>query len=50
MLQRQIVVKGLGKQIEIEDPVYTKYASTSFHSVTWIFIFVNVTTYRTVSL
>jgi hypothetical protein len=49
MLQRQIV-KFLGKQIDIEDPAYTKYAGTSFQSIIWIFISVNVTIYRTVSL
>jgi len=31
MVQRQIV-KALGRCIDIEDPIYTKYASTSFHS------------------
>jgi hypothetical protein len=30
MLQRQIVVKGLGKQIDIEYPVCTKDAISSF--------------------
>jgi len=40
MLQRQIVVKGLGKQIDIEYPAYTKYdASTSFQSIVWMLIF-----------
>jgi hypothetical protein len=39
MLQRQIVVKALGKQIDIEDPAYTKYAGTSFQSIIWILIF-----------
>ena len=48
MLQRQIVVKFLGKQIEY--PVGAKDVITSIHSLTWIFIFVNVTTHRTVSL
>ena len=34
MLQRQIVVKALGKQIDIEYPAYTKYdAGTSFQSI-----------------
>jgi hypothetical protein len=47
MLQRrQIVVKGLGNQIAIEVPAYTKYAGTSFQSIAWMIIFVNVTTYR----
>jgi hypothetical protein len=40
MLQRQIVVKGLGKQMDIEYPAYTKYdASTSFQSIVWMLIF-----------
>jgi len=40
MLQRQIVVKGLGKQIDIEYPAYTKYdANTSFQSIVWMLIF-----------
>jgi hypothetical protein len=31
MLQRQIIVKALGKQIDIEDQAYTKYdAGTTF--------------------
>jgi hypothetical protein len=46
MLQRQIVVKGLGKQIDIEDPAYTKYASTSFQSIVWMLIFDIVTINR----
>jgi hypothetical protein len=51
MFQRQIVVKDLGKQIDIEDPAYTKYdAGTSFQSIVWISISVNVTIYRTVTL
>jgi hypothetical protein len=48
MHQRQIVVKFPGKQIEY--PVDAKDAITRIHSLTWIFIFVNVTTQRTVSL
>jgi hypothetical protein len=45
MLQSQIV-KGLGKQIDIEDPAYTKYAGTSFHSIAWMLIFDIVTIKR----
>ena len=47
MLQRQIVVKALGKQIDIDDPAYTKYdASTSFQSIVWMLIFDIVTIKR----
>ena len=45
MLQIQLV-KGLGKQIDIEDSAYTKYAGTSFQSISWMLIFVNVTINR----
>ena len=45
MLQRQIV-KGLGKQIDIEDPAYRKYAGTSFQSIVWMLIFDIVTIKR----
>jgi hypothetical protein len=45
MLQTQIV-KGLGKQIDIEDPAYTKYACTSFQSMVWMLIFDIVTIKR----
>jgi hypothetical protein len=38
MLQIQLV-NALGKQIGIEDPVYTKYAGTSFQSIVWTLIF-----------
>jgi hypothetical protein len=49
MLQRrQIVIKAVGKQIDIEDPVYAKDAIKSFHSITWMLISVIVTIYRTV--
>ena len=34
--QRQIVVKGLGKQIDTKDPAYTKYAGTSFQFIAWM--------------
>ena len=47
ILQTQIV-KALGKQIDTEDPVYTKYAITYFPFITWMFISVNVTIYRTI--
>jgi hypothetical protein len=50
MLQRQIVIQALGKQIDIEDPAYRKYAITDFHSIVWMFIAVIVTIYRTVTL
>ena len=51
MLQRrQIVVKGLGNQIDTKDALYTKYAITGFQSLVWIPISVNVTIYQTVSI
>jgi hypothetical protein len=51
MLQQRQIIKTLGKQIDIEDPAYTKYdAVTSYQSITWIFISVNVTIYRTIAL
>ena len=46
MLQRQIIVETLGKQIDIEDPAYTKYAGTTFQSIVWILIFDIVTIKR----
>jgi hypothetical protein len=46
MLHRQIVVKGLPKQIDIEYPAYTNYAGTSFQSVVWMLIFYIVTIKR----
>jgi hypothetical protein len=49
MLQRQII-KAVGKQIDIEDIEYTKYTNTTFDSIIWIFIRVNVTIYRTIAL
>jgi hypothetical protein len=49
MLQRQIV-KSLGKQIDIEDPGGKKYVITSFHSITWMLISVNVTIHMTVPI
>ena len=48
MLQRQIVVKALGKEIDIEDVLWIKYAITSFHSI-GLLISVNVTIYRTIA-
>jgi len=50
MLQRQIVVKALVKQIDTEDPTYTKYAIISYHSIAWILTSINVTIYRTIAL
>ncbi len=46
MVQRQIVVKALGMQIDIEDPAYTKYTGTSFQSIVWMLIFDIVTIKR----
>ncbi len=47
MLQRQIVIKALGTQLDIEDPAYTKYDSgTSFQSIVWMLIFDIVTIKR----
>jgi hypothetical protein len=45
MLQIQLV-NALGKHIDIEDPVYRKYAGASFQSMSWMLIFVNVTIKR----
>jgi hypothetical protein len=51
MLQRQIVVKALCKQIDIEDPAYTKYdATTSFQSIVWMLIFDIVTINRNAAI
>ena len=47
MLQRQIVIKAFGTQIDIEDLVCIKYAGTSFHSLAWMLVSINVTIYRT---
>jgi hypothetical protein len=45
--QRQIVVKALGKQIDIKDPAYTKYdAGKSFQFIAWILRFDIVTMKR----
>ncbi len=47
MLQRQIVIEALGKQIDIEDSLLCmKYASTSFQSIVWMLIFDIVTIKR----
>ena len=46
MLQRQIVIKGFGTRINIEDLVCIKYAGTSFHSIVWMLIFDVVTIKR----
>jgi hypothetical protein len=48
--QRQIVVKGLGKQIDIKDPAYAKYAGKSFQFIAWMLRFDIVTIYRTIAL
>jgi hypothetical protein len=37
--QRQIVVKVLGKHIDIEDPAHTNYTATGFHSMVRMLIF-----------
>jgi hypothetical protein len=50
LLQRRQIVITLGKQIDIEDPVAVKYASTSFLSITCMFISSNVTIYRTIPI
>ena len=49
MLQQRQIVKTLGKQIDVEDPRRRKYAIIYFHSLTWMFIFVDDTIYRNVS-
>jgi hypothetical protein len=46
MIQRQIVVKGLPKQIDIEYPAYTNYTDTTFQSIVWLLIFDLVTIKR----
>jgi hypothetical protein len=50
MLQRQIVVNSLGRQIGTDDLACMKYAGTSFQSIAWMLIYVNVTIYRTIAL
>jgi hypothetical protein len=47
MLQRrQIVIKGFGTRINIEDLVCIKYAGTSFQFIAWMLIFDIVTIKR----
>jgi hypothetical protein len=46
MIHRQIVVKGLPKQIDIEYPAYTNYAGTSFQFIEWMLRFDIVTIKR----
>jgi hypothetical protein len=46
MLQRQIDVKAFSKQINIEDPAFTKYTIINFHSIAWRMISVIVTINR----
>ena len=45
--RRQIVIKAVGNQIDIEDIVGSKYAAITFHSIAWISISINVTIYGT---
>ena len=46
--RRHIVVKALGKQIDVVDPRCVKYVFISFHHLDWLLISVNVTIYRNV--
>ena len=46
MLQQRQIVKGLGKQIDIEDPAYRIYAGTRFQFIAWMLIFDIVTIKR----
>jgi hypothetical protein len=46
-LQQRQIVKGIGKQIGIEDPAYMKYTIVSFLSIAWMLISVIVTINRT---
>jgi hypothetical protein len=47
MLQRQIVIKALGTQLDNEDPAYMKYdPGTSFQSMVWMLRFDIVTIKR----
>ena len=50
MLQRQIVVKALVKQIDTEGPALTKYAIVSYNSIALILISISITIYRTIAL
>ena len=45
MLQIRLV-NALGKQIDIKDPAYTKYAGTNFQFIAWMLIFDTVTIKR----
>jgi hypothetical protein len=47
MLQRRIVIQALGNQIDTGDQACTKYTFTYFHTITWMWISVIVTVYRT---
>ena len=38
---------GIGKQMDVEDSAYRKYAIVDFHSIVWMFISNSVTIYRT---
>jgi hypothetical protein len=49
MLRRQII-KALGKQIDIDDLAYAKYAIISFRSIACMLISVIVTINRTVPI
>jgi hypothetical protein len=51
MLQQRQIVKISGKQMDIEDPVCTKYAIASFLPIAWMLISsIIVTINRTVPL
>ncbi len=44
--QRQIVVKALGKHIDIEDPAHMNYITTNFQSIVWMLIFDDIVTIK----
>ena len=46
--QRQLVIKALVTQLDIEDIVRTKYTITHFHSIAWMWSSIIVTIYRIV--
>jgi hypothetical protein len=48
MLQQSQIIKAVGKQLDIEDLVLTKYTITHFHSIVWMWSSVIVTIYRIV--
>jgi hypothetical protein len=50
MLQRQIVIKDLDNQTDLEDPAYRKYVGTSFLSIVWMLRFDIVTIKRNAAL